>query len=108
MRAGSEEYLDWEKYQLRQWDVHHASSLAPLLAFDAEGHRLGYGGGYYDRTLEALRAQHSVLAIGVAYAGQEMAQLPREAHDHTLDAILTENGLRHFSASRVTRRQAIV
>ena len=67
--------------------------LVPLLAFDARGHRLGYGGGYYDRTLEAL----NVPAIGIAYAGQEATSLPVEPHDRRLDAILTENGLRQFS-----------
>jgi len=71
--------------------------LVPLLAFDAEGYRLGYGGGYYDRTLAVLRARGSVRAIGVAYAGQEVAALPHEAHDQRLDAILTEKGLRTFA-----------
>ena len=66
--------------------------LVPLLAFDASGHRLGYGGGFYDRTLEKL----NVPALGIAYAGQEVASLPQEAHDRTLDMILTEQGLRHF------------
>ncbi|HSZ74505.1 MAG TPA: 5-formyltetrahydrofolate cyclo-ligase, partial [Rhizomicrobium sp.] len=66
--------------------------FVPLLAFDARGHRLGYGGGYYDRTLSALKP----IAIGIAYAGQEVAELPRQDHDHPLDAILTEQGLRRF------------
>lgn len=70
--------------------------LVPLLSFDAAGHRLGYGGGYYDRTLDALRAGGTVLAIGIAYAGQEVALLPRDPHDRPLDAILTESGLRKF------------
>ena len=67
--------------------------LVPLLAFDARGHRLGYGGGYYDRTLAAL----NVPAFGIAHAGQEVPSLPAEAHDRTLDGILTEDGLRLFS-----------
>jgi 5-formyltetrahydrofolate cyclo-ligase len=67
--------------------------LVPLLAFDAEGHRLGYGGGYYDRTFEML---HGVRIIGVAYSGQEMSVVPREPHDHRLDAVVTENGVRRF------------
>jgi 5-formyltetrahydrofolate cyclo-ligase len=71
--------------------------LVPLLAFDRRGHRLGYGGGYYDRTLDALRAEGKVLAVGIAYAGQEVAKIPREAHDHPLDAVLTEMGLRKFT-----------
>jgi len=67
--------------------------LVPLLAFDDDGYRLGYGGGYYDRTLAALpKAQ----AVGIAYAGQRMDFLPHDAHDYPLDAILTENGLTEF------------
>jgi 5-formyltetrahydrofolate cyclo-ligase len=66
--------------------------LVPLLAFDAAGNRLGYGGGFYDRTLEKL----DIPAIGIAYAGQEVASLPHEAHDRRLDMILTEQGLRQF------------
>jgi len=65
--------------------------LVPLLAFDASGHRLGYGGGYYDRTFEALPRR---LLIGIAYSGQEINAVPREAHDHRLDMIVTENGVR--------------
>jgi 5-formyltetrahydrofolate cyclo-ligase len=67
--------------------------LVPLLAFDARGHRLGTGGGFYDRTLEALK----VPAIGIAYAGQEVSSIPHEAHDRRLDGILTERGFRRFS-----------
>lgn len=66
--------------------------LVPLLAFDGAGRRLGYGGGFYDRTLAAL----NVPAIGIAYAGQEVPSLPAEPHDMALSAILTEQGLRHF------------
>jgi 5-formyltetrahydrofolate cyclo-ligase len=71
--------------------------LVPLLAFDKLGHRLGYGGGYYDRTLDFLRRTRPVLAVGIAYAGQEVAQLPREPHDHRLDWIVTESGARAFT-----------
>jgi 5-formyltetrahydrofolate cyclo-ligase len=67
--------------------------LVPLLAFDHRGHRLGTGGGFYDRTLAAL----NVPAFGIAYAGQEVPSLPAEPHDRTLDGILTEAGLRLFS-----------
>jgi 5-formyltetrahydrofolate cyclo-ligase len=70
--------------------------FVPLLAFDAVGHRLGYGGGYYDRTLEALRARCSIRAIGVAYVGQEVASLPAADHDQRLDAVITESGLHTF------------
>jgi len=72
--------------------------LVPLLAFDAHGYRLGYGGGFYDRTLAKHRALRPVTAIGVAYAGQEVARVPHGAHDQRLDAILTERGFRRFAA----------
>lgn len=74
--------------------------LVPLLAFDRKGGRLGYGAGYYDRTLEALRAQageRSVLAIGLAFAVQELAVVPVGGHDQPLDRIVTENGILGFS-----------
>ncbi|HEU0118419.1 MAG TPA: 5-formyltetrahydrofolate cyclo-ligase, partial [Alphaproteobacteria bacterium] len=64
--------------------------IVPLLAFDKMGYRLGYGGGYYDRTLTELRQQKTVLAVGIAYAGQEVAAVPIEPHDARLDAIVTE------------------
>ena len=66
--------------------------IAPLIAFDREGYRLGQGGGYYDRTLAALRAGGRLFVIGLAYAGQEVDRIPRGAHDQPLDAILTESG----------------
>lgn len=72
--------------------------ILPLVAFDAAGTRLGYGGGYYDRTLAALRAEAETLAVGLAYAAQEApGALPREATDIPLDAVITEHGLRRFS-----------
>jgi 5-formyltetrahydrofolate cyclo-ligase len=66
--------------------------LVPLLAFDAAGFRLGYGGGFYDRTIERLRAIKPVLTVGVAYAGQQVDKVVRGAHDERLDWILTEAG----------------
>jgi len=66
--------------------------LVPLLAFDAQGHRLGYGGGFYDRTIALLR----VPAIGIAYAGQQVPALPADGHDMILDGVLTESGLTRF------------
>lgn len=64
--------------------------LVPLLAFDREGFRLGHGAGYYDMTLAGLRAAGPVMAIGIAYAGQEVARVPREPHDQPLDGVVTE------------------
>jgi 5-formyltetrahydrofolate cyclo-ligase len=66
--------------------------IAPLIAFDRDGYRLGQGGGYYDRTLAALRAAGRLFVIGLAYAGQEVDRIPKDAHDQPLDAILTESG----------------
>jgi 5-formyltetrahydrofolate cyclo-ligase len=70
--------------------------ICPLLAFDRRGGRLGQGGGHYDRTLAALRAQGPVFVLGLAYAGQEVERLDMEPHDQRLDAILTENGYTEF------------
>jgi len=70
--------------------------LVPLLAFDARGYRLGYGGGYYDRSLQELRRERSVLAVGIAYSGQEMPALPADSRDERLDWIVTETGARRF------------
>jgi 5-formyltetrahydrofolate cyclo-ligase len=64
--------------------------ITPLLAFDRSGARLGQGGGYYDKALAALREAGPVFVLGLAYAGQETPNLPREPHDQRLDAILTE------------------
>ena len=66
--------------------------LVPLLAFDSKGHRLGFGGGFYDRTIALL----NVPAIGIAYAGQQTESLPAEEHDAKLNAVLTEKGLTRF------------
>ncbi len=64
--------------------------IVPLLAFDRAGYRLGYGGGYYDRTLARLRQSGAVLAVGVAYAAQEVSQVPRDGNDQAVDWIVTE------------------
>lgn len=69
--------------------------IVPLLAFDRAGYRLGYGGGFYDRTLAALRAQGSVTAIGFAFAAQEIPAVPRGPHDARLDLIVTDRGVLH-------------
>lgn len=71
--------------------------LVPLLAFDADGYRLGYGAGYYDRTIEAMRGfETPPLFIGVAYSMQEVPRIPTEATDQPLDGILTELGVSMF------------
>lgn len=66
--------------------------IVPLLAFDRRGFRLGYGGGFYDRTLERLRISGPVTAIGFAFAAQEVDVVPTEPTDQPLDLIVTENG----------------
>ncbi|MGR3292210.1 MAG: 5-formyltetrahydrofolate cyclo-ligase [Paracoccaceae bacterium] len=70
--------------------------ILPLLAFDARGYRLGYGGGFYDRTLEILRSRGLVLAVGFAYDAQEIDNVPTEATDQPLDAVVTERDIRCF------------
>ena len=67
--------------------------LVPLAAFDRAGHRIGYGRGYYDRTLENLRAKKKMSVIGVAFAVQEIETVPRLPHDEQLDCVLTEREL---------------
>jgi 5-formyltetrahydrofolate cyclo-ligase len=71
--------------------------IVPLLAFDARGYRLGYGGGFYDRTLEGLRAKGPVLAVGFAFAAQEVAEVPIDATDQRLNAVVTEKGVTVFA-----------
>ena len=67
--------------------------LLPLLAFDAAGWRLGYGGGYYDRALAHLHAHKAIRAYGVAFSGQQLAEIPFEVHDQPLDGIFTDKGV---------------
>jgi 5-formyltetrahydrofolate cyclo-ligase len=66
--------------------------LAPLLAFDASGWRLGYGGGYYDRTLRALRALKAIVAVGLAYDEQQVDAVPHLDTDERLDWVLRPSG----------------
>jgi 5-formyltetrahydrofolate cyclo-ligase len=72
--------------------------VVPLLAFDRRGHRLGYGAGYYDMTITALRARKPVTAVGIAYAQQEIAEVPTTARDARLDLVLTEHEIIVISA----------
>jgi len=74
--------------------------LVPLLAFNAKGFRLGYGGGYYDRTLAELRAKNEyVVAVGLAYEAQGIPRLPVERHDEKMDWVVTET-----EAHSITRK----
>lgn len=70
--------------------------LMPLLGFDQQGTRLGYGGGYYDRTLAAMSRPPRL--VGFAFSAQELDHIPRANHDVPLDAVVTEQGIRHFGA----------
>ena len=64
--------------------------LVPLLAFDRAGYRIGYGGGYYDRTIARLRSRKPVMAVGLAFAAQEVSAVPATPRDARLDLVLTE------------------
>jgi 5-formyltetrahydrofolate cyclo-ligase len=66
--------------------------LVPLLAFDAAGWRLGYGGGFYDRTLRALRARKRIVAVGLAYDEQKVDAVPHLDYDERLDWVSTPSG----------------
>ncbi len=70
--------------------------IAPLVAFDMAGYRLGYGGGFYDRSLEQLSEIKKVQVVGFAYSAQEVMMVPREETDYPLDAIITERGILRF------------
>ncbi|MBF0335111.1 MAG: 5-formyltetrahydrofolate cyclo-ligase [Alphaproteobacteria bacterium] len=82
--------------------VRPALLLVPLLAFDREGWRLGYGGGYYDRSLSMLRQSGRVIAVGVGFAAQEVGRVPHDDHDQRLDAVLTERGFAWIFERRET------
>jgi len=71
--------------------------LVPLLAFTKHGERLGYGGGFYDRTLARLKEAGEVFTCGIAYAAQEAATLPTDEHDQRLDGILTDTYFKGFT-----------
>ena len=89
-----------EELQRGQWGIREPKSdarelhpdlvIAPLAAFDRQGTRLGYGAGYYDLTLTALRATKPIIAVGIAYAMQEVDVVPALPHDVPLDLVLTE------------------
>jgi 5-formyltetrahydrofolate cyclo-ligase len=73
--------------------------LVPLAAFDRAGHRIGYGAGHYDVTLAHLRKAKSIIAIGVAFAVQEIKTVPVQPHDVALDYVLTEKRALDFRSS---------
>lgn len=70
--------------------------VVPLLAWDRTGARLGYGGGFYDRTLSSLRSSGSCRAVGFAFAAQEISEVPAGEDDARLDAVATEDGIVEF------------
>jgi 5-formyltetrahydrofolate cyclo-ligase len=89
-----------------QWGIREPASqapevapdilLVPLAAFDHAGHRIGYGAGYYDMTIHALRARKQIVAVGLAFAAQEIAEIPATPRDERLDFVLTERGTIDF------------
>ena len=70
--------------------------IVPLACFDRSGHRIGYGAGYYDMTINALRANKPTLAIGIAFAAQEIPKVPATERDARLDLVLTEREIIDF------------
>lgn len=78
--------------------------IVPLVAFTRSGGRLGYGGGFYDRTLQGLRARRATLAIGFAYGAQQMQSLPLEPTDQPLDLIVTDTEIIDVSGGSAPRR----
>jgi len=70
--------------------------IVPLLAFDRRGYRLGYGGGYYDRTIARLRTMKPVIAVGIAFSAQQIEEVPTTPRDERLDLVLTEGGIIDF------------
>ncbi|MBR1150849.1 5-formyltetrahydrofolate cyclo-ligase [Bradyrhizobium sp. JYMT SZCCT0428] len=70
--------------------------LVPLAAFDAEGHRIGYGAGHYDFTLEHLRKAKTIIAVGTAFAVQQIKAVPAQPHDVALDFVVTEKKVFDF------------
>jgi len=73
--------------------------LVPLLAFDRAGYRIGYGAGYYDMTIARLRSRKAVTAVGIAFAAQEVSEIPRTPRDERLDLVLTEREVIDLRAS---------
>ena len=74
--------------------------IVPLAAFDRSGHRIGYGAGYYDMTINALRAKKRVIAVGIAFAAQEITSVPATERDARLDFVLTEREVIDFRETK--------
>jgi 5-formyltetrahydrofolate cyclo-ligase len=70
--------------------------IVPLAAFDRRGHRIGYGAGYYDMTIARMRARKPVTAIGIAFAAQQIDEVPATPRDEPLDLVLTESDIIDF------------
>ena len=70
--------------------------ITPLAAFDMNGYRLGYGGGFYDRSFEEITKLKEITAVGFAYSSQEVLAVPSEPTDYKLDKIITEQGILSF------------
>jgi 5-formyltetrahydrofolate cyclo-ligase len=83
-----------------QWDIREPTPqaaevapdilLVPLACFDRAGHRIGFGAGYYDLTIAALRAKKKITTVGIAFAAQEIREVPATPRDERLDFVLTE------------------
>jgi len=73
--------------------------IVPLAAFDRAGHRIGYGAGYYDMTINAMRARKPITAIGIAFAAQEIPAVPATERDARLDLVLTEREIIDFRSA---------
>ena len=94
-------YAFGDEFARGQWGIREPKSeqpevfpdvlIVPLACFDRAGHRIGYGAGYYDMTIHRLRAVKKVIAVGVAFALQEIAKVPATERDERLDLVLTEN-----------------
>jgi len=83
----------------RDWPILAPDVLiVPLLAFDPEGYRIGYGAGYYDRTIRGLRERKDVIAAGFAFSVQEFEAVPHLEHDERLDWVVTETGAQRIRA----------
>jgi 5-formyltetrahydrofolate cyclo-ligase len=93
-------YVFGDEFARGQWGIREPKSdvaevapdilIVPLACFDRAGHRIGYGAGYYDMTIHALRAKKTVIAIGIAFAVQEISYVPATPSDEALDLVLTE------------------